>query len=38
MKGDEEPCLAAGMDGHLAKPIGTTDLMGVVESLTAPVE
>jgi signal transduction histidine kinase/CheY-like chemotaxis protein len=35
MKGDEERCRAAGMDGHLAKPIRTADLMRVVDSVAA---
>jgi CheY-like chemotaxis protein len=27
MKGDEERCLAAGMDGYLSKPINSADLL-----------
>src|SRR4029079_19673137 len=33
MKGDREMCLAAGMDGYLAKPIRASELFGVVERL-----
>ena len=32
MKGDEERCLAAGMDGYLAKPINTAALRKKIES------
>jgi len=35
MKGDRERCLAAGMDGYLAKPIRAEDLYEVVEADTA---
>jgi CheY-like chemotaxis protein len=31
MKGDEERCLAAGMDGYLSKPIQPDELFAVVE-------
>jgi signal transduction histidine kinase/DNA-binding response OmpR family regulator len=32
MKGDQERCLAAGMDGYLSKPIRTDELDAVLES------
>ena len=32
MKGDRERCLAAGMDGYLAKPISPEELISVVEA------
>ncbi len=35
MKGDEEKCLAAGMDGYLAKPIRPHELDGVLEKYLA---
>ena len=33
MKGDEERCLAAGMDGYLSKPIDGHEMIALVESL-----
>ncbi len=33
MESDRERCLAAGMDGYLAKPVGASTLVGVLESL-----
>jgi two-component system, sensor histidine kinase and response regulator len=33
MKGDEEKCLAAGMDGYLAKPIRTEALLEVLDQV-----
>ena len=33
MKGDEERCLDAGMDGYIAKPIRPNDLMETIEKL-----
>ena len=34
MKGDEEICLAAGMDAYLSKPINSKELFALIESLT----
>jgi CheY-like chemotaxis protein/anti-sigma regulatory factor (Ser/Thr protein kinase) len=36
MKGDRERCLAAGMNGHLSKPINPTELCATVEGFAAP--
>jgi CheY-like chemotaxis protein len=33
MKGDEERCLACGMDGYVSKPIKSEELFSVVENL-----
>jgi CheY-like chemotaxis protein len=33
MQGDRERCLAAGMDGYIAKPIHSEMLIELVESL-----
>ena len=33
MKGDRERCLAAGMDGYIAKPIHQQELFGVIENM-----
>jgi len=33
MKGDQEKCLAAGMDGYVSKPIRPDDLRQVIEEL-----
>ena len=38
MKGDRERCLAAGMDGYIAKPITLKDLLGVISSVTGTPE
>lgn len=35
MKGDRERCLAAGMDGYIAKPIQVKELIQAVESMAA---
>jgi CheY-like chemotaxis protein len=35
MKGDQERCLAAGMDGYLTKPIGALELDAVLEIYVA---
>ena len=31
LKGDEEWCLAGGMDGHISKPIRTIELFAPIE-------
>jgi len=36
LKGDEERCLAAGMDGYVSKPIKLQELFRVIESLSPP--
>jgi two-component system sensor histidine kinase/response regulator len=33
LKGDQERCIAAGMDGYVSKPIRTADLFAAIESL-----
>ena len=33
VKGDEEKCLAAGMDGYVSKPIQTVELFSVIERM-----
>jgi len=33
MKGDREKCLAAGMDGYVAKPLQPKELFGLIEAL-----
>ena len=38
MKGDRERCLAAGMDGYIAKPIRPADLVAEIERYTRRAE
>jgi two-component system sensor histidine kinase/response regulator len=33
LKGDQERCIAAGMDGYVSKPIRTSELFSAIESL-----
>jgi len=33
MQGDEERCLAAGMDGYLSKPMNGKELLAVINSV-----
>jgi two-component system sensor histidine kinase/response regulator len=37
MKGDEERCLAVGMDGYISKPIRTQELFAILERLVLPM-
>ncbi len=37
MKGDEERCLAAGMDGYIPKPIHPQQLYSVLDAVVAAV-
>jgi signal transduction histidine kinase/ligand-binding sensor domain-containing protein/DNA-binding response OmpR family regulator len=37
LKGDEERCLTAGMDGYIPKPISPKALIAVVESVALPL-
>jgi CheY-like chemotaxis protein len=32
LKGDQERCIAAGMDGYISKPIRTTELFTIIEN------
>lgn len=34
LAGDRERCLAAGMDGYVAKPISVKELVGVIDRVT----
>jgi CheY-like chemotaxis protein len=36
MKGDEERCLVAGMDGYISKPIQPDHMMDVIAQITSP--
>jgi CheY-like chemotaxis protein len=38
IKGDEERCLAAGMDAYLSKPIDVQKLLSVVERVSAQMK
>jgi CheY-like chemotaxis protein len=31
LKGDQDRCLAAGMDAYVSKPIGTVELFKIIE-------
>ena len=35
MKGDQERCIAAGMDAYISKPMSANDLITIVERLSA---
>jgi two-component system, sensor histidine kinase and response regulator len=35
MKGDEEKCMAAGMDGYLTKPIRTAELLAALDRISS---
>jgi len=35
LKGDQERCIAAGMDGYVSKPIRTSELLSAIENLLA---
>jgi CheY-like chemotaxis protein len=37
LKGDEERCLRAGMDGYIPKPVSPKELITVVESVSIPI-
>jgi two-component system sensor histidine kinase/response regulator len=35
LKGDQERCISAGMDGYVTKPIRTSELFSTIERLLA---
>jgi len=35
LKGDQDRCIAAGMDGYVSKPIRSMDLFALMERLLA---
>jgi CheY-like chemotaxis protein len=37
LKGDEERCLNAGMDGYIPKPVSPKELIATVESVSLSV-
>jgi signal transduction histidine kinase/ligand-binding sensor domain-containing protein/CheY-like chemotaxis protein len=37
LKGDEERCLSAGMDGYIPKPVSPKELISMVEGVTLPI-
>jgi len=38
MSGDRERCLAAGMDGHVPKPVNSRQLFAVIKEVKAPLQ
>jgi CheY-like chemotaxis protein len=38
LKGDQERCIAAGMDGYISKPIRTSELLEAIEKLVVKKE
>jgi signal transduction histidine kinase/ligand-binding sensor domain-containing protein/DNA-binding response OmpR family regulator len=37
LKGDEERCLSAGMDGYIPKPVSPKELIAMVEGVSVPI-